>query len=364
MENKNSLDYRLLTYILALIGLGLVMNYSASSIYALEKYGSSVYFLARQLIWIFIGLIALLFFSFFDYKKLKFWSRPILLVCLIFLVLVLLFGREIGGAKRWLRFSGIGFQPSELTKLAMILFVAYYCDKKKSKLAHFGVGLLPLLTILGLFCGLIFIQPDFGTAVLIGLSCITLIFVAGAHWQHILTLILVTVPLIGVAAWSQPYRRRRILSFLNPWENAQGSSYQLAQSLLALGSGGLKGVGLGNSNAKLFYLPELHTDFIFPIFAEEMGLAGSLGILFLFYLIVRSGFKIASQLSDLFGQLLAIGITLLFFFQVILNIAVVTGCLPTKGLSLPLVSFGGSSVVVTLAGLGILLNLSRHGKQI
>ncbi len=363
MENKKTLDYSLLTAILSLISVGLVMNYSASSIYALEKYGSSVFFLVRQLIWISIGLVGLSLLSYYDCRKLKIWSRPLLFFCFISLLLVLVLGREVGGAKRWLRFSGIGFQPSELTKLALILFVSYYCDKKKSKLTHFKSGLFPLLIILGTFCGLIFIQPDFGTAVLIGLSCMTLIFIAGASWDHLLTLVLVGVPLLGMAAWAQPYRRRRILSFLNPWENSQGSSYQLAQSLLALGSGGLKGVGLGNSHAKLFYLPELHTDFIFPIFAEEMGLAGSLAILALFAMIVRSGFKIASQQSELFSQLLATGITLVFFYQVILNIAVVTGCLPTKGLSLPLVSFGGSSVVVTLAGLGILLSLSRYGKQ-
>ena len=356
-------DFLLMTVVLALMGIGLVTIYSSSAIYALDRFGNPAYFLIRQIVWIALGLGAAVFFMGYDHQKLKRWVPALMVLCLACLVAVLLVGRVAGGARRWLRIGGLGFQPSEFAKLTLILFTAYYCDKKRSKIGQFARGLLPILLVLGLYCGLIFLQPDLGTPVLIFLTCVTMIFIGGADVKQLLGLALPLVPLIGMAAWLEPYRRRRILAFLHPWENAQGRSYQLVQSLLAMGSGGLTGVGLGESHSKLLYLPEPHTDFIFPIFAEEFGLAGTWFIIALFALMAWAGLRIASRSNNLFSSLLASGITLMVLYQTIYNIAMVTGCLPTKGLPLPFISFGGSSLLITLASMGILLNISRNAER-
>jgi cell division protein FtsW len=356
-------DFLLLSVIFALMGIGLVTIYSSSSIYALDRFGNSTYFLVRQLIWIALGMAAAVFFMGYDHQKLKQWVPHLMVLCLICLVLVLFMGRTVGGARRWLRIGGLGFQPSELAKLTLILFTAYYCDKKRSKIGQFARGLMPILGVLGFYCGMIFLQPDLGTPVLILLTCVTMIFIGGASTRQLMSLAMPFVFLVGLAAWLEPYRRRRILAFLHPWENAQGRSYQLVQSLLALGSGGLTGVGLGESRSKLLYLPEPHTDFIFPIFAEEFGLAGSWFIIALFGLMAWAGYRIASRATNLFSTLLASGITLMILYQTIYNIAMVTGCLPTKGLPLPFISFGGSSLLVTLASMGILLNISKNAER-
>ena len=352
-----------MSVIMIFLGLGIIVIYSSSAIYALDKFGSSAYFLWRQLLWTVIGLGAACFFIVYDHRKLKFWIQPMLLASVVLLILVLIFGREVSGAKRWLRIGGIGFQPSEFVKLVLVLFVAGYCDRKRSKMQNFRKGLLPLLAVIGGICGLIFLQPDMGTPILILLTCVTMIFMGGGKILHLTGLAAFFAPLAGLAAWIEPYRRRRILAFLSPWENAQGSSYQLVQSLLAMGSGGLTGVGLGDSHSKLLYLPEPHTDFIFPIFGEEFGLAGSLAVLVLFGLMAWLGFRIAARTTNLFSSLVASGITILTLYQAILNIAMVTGCIPTKGLPLPFLSFGGSSLVVTLSAMGILLNISRYSRR-
>ncbi|MBI2119668.1 MAG: putative lipid II flippase FtsW [Elusimicrobia bacterium] len=363
MKTRYPPDPILLSIILALLGLGLVANYSSSAIFALERYGSSTYFLWKQFLWIVIGIALALFFINYDHRKLKSMVRPLLVLNIILLILVLIWGREVGGAKRWLRFLGLGFQPSEITKLSLIIFVAYYCDKKRSKIESFSKGLLPLLLVIGFFCGMIFLQPDLGTPVLIGFTCIVISFIGGAKLKQILSLGMLLLPLISLAAWAEPYRRKRILSFLHPWEDPQGSGYQLVQSLLALGSGGLKGVGLGQSHSKLLYLPEPHTDFIFPILAEELGLLGSLSLLVLYGLLGWMGFRIATRTKNMFSSLLASGITLIIVLQALFNIGAVSGCIPTKGLPLPLISFGGSSLVITLISLGILSNISRYARK-
>jgi len=353
----------LITVLLIFVGMGLVMVYSSSAIYAFEKYGSASYFLWRQVIWALIGLSAAGFFVFFDHRKLQKLANPLLLLTLAGLIAVLIIGREVSGARRWLRLGGIGFQPSEFAKLAMIIFVASYCDRKKSKLENFQKGVLPLLFVVALFCGLIFLEPDFGNASLLFLTCLSMVFIGGGNLKQIFILGLMAAPLAGLAVWLEPYRRRRILAFLNPWENPQGASYQIVQSILALGSGGLTGVGLGGSHSKLLYLPKPHTDFIFPIFGEEFGLMGSWAVIGLFGVLAALGFRIAARSLNLFSSLLAGGITMLILFQAILNIAVVTGCLPPKGFPLPFFSFGGSSLIVTLSASGILLNISRSAKK-
>ncbi len=360
MKIKTPPDLYLLSNIMVLLGVGVVIIYSSSAIYAFERFGSSTYFLSRQLIWIAVGLLCGFFFTVYSHEKLRDWIKPMLIVCLILLVAVLFFGRTVGGAKRWLRLGGIGFQPSEFVKLTLILYTAYYCDRKRSKIEDFKRGLLPLLGMVGFFCGLIFLQPDLGTPVLIFLTCLTIALIGGARWKHLAAMGLAVMPFIAAAAWLSPYRRARMLSFLDPWENAQGTSYQLVQSLLALGYGGLTGTGLGGSKSKLLYLPEPHTDFIFPIFGEEFGLMGSWLIIGLFAGLAWCGYRISVRTTHLFSSLLASGITLLVLYQAIINIAMVTGCVPTKGLPLPFISFGGSSLVVTLSAMGILLNISRN----
>lgn len=359
MKTKNSPDFLLMSVVLILMGLGLVTIYSSSAIYALDRFGSSTYFFWRQLIWILISLCVGSFFIFYDHRRLRFWVNPLLLISLILLILVLVIGKEAGGAKRWIRIGEIGFQPSELVKLVLILFVAHYLDRKKSKIKDFKNGLLPLCVVVALFCSLIFIQPDLGTPVLIAFTFLTMIFFGGVRKSHLASLTLSILILALLAIWSEPYRWKRVLAFLNPWENSLGSSYQLIQSLLALGSGGLTGVGLGGSHSKLLYIPEPHTDFIFPVYAEEFGLIGSWFILILFGLIAWSGFRIATRSSNLFSSLVASGVTVMILYQAIFNIAIVTGCLPTKGVSLPFLSFGGSSLVVMMVGIGMILNISK-----
>lgn len=353
----------MVSLVLGLLGLGLVAIYSSSAVYAMDRFNSPAYFFWKQLTWIGIGLTGALILLVYDHRKLRVWIKPLLALCLALLAAVLIFGHEVSGAKRWLRVAGIGFQPSELVKIALILFVADYCDRKRSRLHSFKNGLAPVLAVVGLFCGLIFLQPDLGTPVLIAVTCLVIIFIGGASWRHMAGLVSAGLLVTFSAVWLKPYRRRRLLSFLDPWNDVSGEGYQLVQSLLAIGSGGIAGVGLGGSHSKLLYLPEPHTDFIFPIFSEELGLVGSLAILSLFGLVAWRGFRISSRATNFFSSLLSSGITLLILLQALFNIAVVTGCLPTKGLPLPFISFGGSSLVVTMAAVGILLNISRSAKS-
>ena len=356
-------DWEIAAIVGIMLGIGLVTIYSSSGIYALERFGNSSYFFTRQLLWIVLGIIAGFFAMQFDHRKLKFWTRPLLAVSIILLVAVLFLGHSVGGASRWLRIGGIGFQPSELAKLSLILFTAYYCDKKHSRIEHFLRGLFPLLLVLGFVCGLIFVQPDLGTPALILATCLTIIFLGGAKIMQFASLFGVVSFLVGIAIWMKPYRRKRLLAFLNPWEDVHGTSYQLIQSLLAMGSGGLVGVGLGDSHSKLMYLPEPHTDFIFPILAEEWGIVGSFAILALFARLAWKGFQVAVDAPELFSTLLAGGITTLILYQACFNIAMVTGCIPTKRLPLPFISFGGSSLVISLTMIGILLNISRFSPR-
>ncbi len=361
-KTKTPPDYFLFSVVLIMLGLGLVAIYSSSAVYAMDKYNSPAYFFWKQLTWIGLGTVAGLFLVLVDHRKLRAWIKPMLAACFAMLIAVLVWGREVSGAKRWLRFAGIGFQPSEAVKIALILFVADYCDRKRSRMNSFKQGLLPVLIVIGLFCGLILLQPDLGTPVLIASACLVVIFLGGAEWKHLAGLGLAGALFTFGAVWLKPYRRRRLMTFLDPWNDVSGEGYQLVQSLLAIGSGGIAGVGLGSSHSKLLYLPEPHTDFIFPIFSEEVGLAGSLILLSLFGLVAWRGFRISHRASSVFSSLLSSGITVMILLQALFNIAVVTGCLPTKGLPLPFISFGGSSLVITLAAVGILLNISRTMK--
>jgi len=351
-------DIFLLSVVLFLVFIGVVMVFSASAIVSHEKFDTSYLFLIKQLIWTVMGVFLMLVLAKVDYNKLQKFSRPLMVFSFSLLVLVLLI--ESGEIKRWLKFGMMSFQPSEMAKFCLILYVADVLDRKGSKLQDFKKGLLPILIVTAMFLILIYAEPDLGTAVVLGLVILAILFMGGARLSHLLSLVLLSLPLLYFAIFHVAYRRERILTFINPWADAQRIGYQIVQALLALGSGGFFGKGLGASRAKLFFLPEPYTDFIFSIIGEELGFLGASLIIFLFVIIVWRGLRIATRAPNQFGNLLAAGITFLITFQAVLNISIVTACLPTKGITLPFLSYGGSSLVFSLMGVGILLNISRQ----
>lgn len=355
-------DYVLLIPTLLLVGFGLVAIYSSSSFLAEHKYGDSYFYLKRQGIFCLLGLCFLIMAKNIPtefYAKLVY---PFLMLSLALLVALLIpgIGTKIGGASRWLRFGGISFQPSELAKLSLALYLAYSMAKKTTDMALFTKGFVPHLIIAGLFMGLIILQPDLGTCIIIGGWLIVLLFVGGVRIVHLAGLMIVCMPVVFWLIWKADYRLKRWWTFLNPWEDPQGLGFQIIHSFLAFGSGGLFGVGLGNSKQKLFYLPEPHTDFILSIIAEELGLAGLACIVVLFAILIMRGIRVALDAPDLYGTYLALGITSFIALQVLVNMGVVLGLLPTKGLTLPLISYGGSSLVISLMGIGMLLNISSR----
>jgi len=351
-------DIFLLSVVLFLVFTGVVMVFSASAIVSYEKFDTSYLFLTKQLIWTVMGIFLMLTLVRVDYNKLQKFSRPLMVFSLSLLVLVLLI--DHGEIKRWLRFGMVSFQPSEMAKFCLIFYVADVLDRKGSKLQDLKRGFLPVLIVTAMFLILIYVEPDLGTAVILGLVILAMLFMGGVRLSHLLSLLFLSVPLLYFAIFHVGYRRGRILSFLNPWADAQRIGYQVVQALLALGSGGFFGKGLGASKAKLFFLPEPYTDFIFSIIGEELGFLGASLIVFLFVLIAWRGLRIATRAPNQFGNLLAAGITFVITFQAVLNISIVTACLPTKGITLPFLSYGGSSLVFSLIGVGILLNISRQ----
>ncbi len=356
--------YLLFIVTFVLIGFGLVAIYSTSAIFAQQKFGDSLFFLKRQLLWVSLGLVAMLIAWGVKYELIKSLSKPLLFLTIALLVLVLFpqFGREAGGARRWLRIGAVGFQPSELGKLALILYLSDYLTRKQNKIKSFSRGFFPPMLVLGGMAGLILIQPDLGTVVLLGIVSLILLFVAGIRIIYLGGLVLSSLPALYFLISGVGYRQRRILAFLNPWQHATGAGYQIVQSFLALGSGGVKGVGLGESRQKLFYLPASYTDFIFSIVGEELGFIGTVSLVVLFLVFLWAGIRVAYQSPDLFGYLLGIGITVAISLQAIMNIGVATGSLPTKGISLPFISFGGSSLLFNMMGVGLLLNIARRRK--
>lgn len=344
-----------------MIAIGIIMIYSASAIFAYERYQDSTYFLKRHLLYLLAGLIGAVGVMVFDYRKLKKMARPILLFSILLLVLVLIpgIGKEAGGARRWFKVFGLSFQPSEFAKIAIIIYLADFLSRKQSSIKNFFYGFLPSAIGLGALSGFVLLQPDLGTAISIAAIGATMYFVAGIRMVYLLWAALLSMPLLYIMVFKVAYRRRRILAFLNPWFDPRGVGFQIVQSFLALGSGGLLGVGLGKSQQKLFYLPASHTDFIFSIIGEELGLAGALGVVIIFILFVLNGARIAFKAPDLFGQFLALGIVSKVAFEAAVNIGVSIGCLPTKGLPLPFVSYGGSALIFNMMAVGLLLNVGR-----
>jgi len=361
---RSAPDVYILIATLGLLGMGVVMVYSASAVLAFREFGDSFYYLKRQLIFAGLGLVAMYFTMNVDYWVWKKYAKLGMIVCFALLVIVLVpgIGDVRGGARSWLGIGSFGIQPSEFMKLAMIIFLAKLLSEHQERLAKFATGLMPPLCIVGLAFGLIMLQPDLGSgAVLVGASLIV-IYAAGARVGHLAGLALAGAAGFVGLVLAAPYRMQRITGYLDPWSDPLGSGYQIIQSLYAIGPGGLVGLGLGASRQKHSYLPEPQTDFIFSIVAEELGFLGGALMIALFLLLVWRGMRTAITAPDAFGSLLAVGIVGIVGVQVFINIGVVIGLLPVTGITLPLISAGGSSLTLLLTALGVLLNVSRYSR--
>ena len=344
-----------------LVCIGIVMIYSASAIYAHEARGDSAYYLKRHLFYIIVGCTLCALAMSVNYMQLRKLAKPLLLVSFFLLVVLLLpgIGRSIGGARRWFRIGSFSFQPSELAKFALILYTADFLTRKKSYITSFFHGFLPVLILLILMCMLILVQPDLGTSLAIFVICFTMFLVGGVKLTHLLSVILSSLPLMYISIFSVPYRRDRILAFLNPWKDPQGFGFQIIQSLVALGSGGFAGVGLGQGKQKLLYLPAAYTDFIFSIIGEELGFIGTASIVILFILFLILATSISLKAKDSFGQILSFGLISCLVIEAIINMGVVTNLFPTKGLPFPFISYGGTSLVFNMSYVGLILNIGK-----
>ena len=349
-------DKGLMIVSLILLLSGLIMVLSSSGI-IVEQSAFKYFF--KQVMWAIISFVLFAVFLSLDYKHLRKWPLRLLIICFVLLIAVFLFGKSINGAKRWLNLGVLNFQPSEMVKLSLILALADYLDKNKSKLMQIS-GLAPCIGIIILFCALIAAQPDLGVPAVIMAVSLILLYIAGANKLYLSVVVAAAIAAIAAGIITMPYRMKRLLAFLDPWNDSSGAGYQLIQSLLSLGSGGIFGKGLGQGEFKRYYLPAQHTDFIFSIIGEEFGLFGGLFIIVMFTLFLYIGYKIARNAPDLFGSLLAMGITLLIVVQAYFNIAVCCGFVPTKGISLPFISYGGTSLMFTSISVGILANISQQ----
>jgi cell division protein FtsW len=361
-RRKPPMDYTLLLICVSLVCWGIVMIYSASAIWAEQHLGTPFYFFNRQLLWAIASLGAMMLFSRLNYNRLREHVGPIFLATCIALVAALL-SPAVAGVHRWVRLGSFGLQPAEFAKLTSVLYLAFYLDRKRSKLDSPFHGLVMPLCVVGVLLGLIAKEPDLGTPSLMFAVTVLMIFIGGGKAHYVLGAAAAAAPVVLYMILSVPYRRARLLSFMEPFENIRGAGYQLAQSILAVGSGGWFGKGFGASKLKLMYLPTPHTDFIFPVVCEELGLVGALAMLALFGAILVRGMRIARSAPNLFGTLLAAGITLSICLQAFFNVGMSIGLLPTKGIPLPFISFGGSSLLATLVGIGILLNISRQANR-
>ena len=355
-----SVDPVLLGAVLALVSLGLVMVYSASAVIAAEKQGNGFYFLERQLLAAGVGLVAMAAAVRLGYRRLARLAYPMLVLSIVLLVLVLVpgVGTVVGGARRWLRVPGLSLQPAEIAKFTWVVYLAYSLAKKREKVATFSIGFLPHLLLAGLLVALCMAEPDFGSSVELLVLLFILLFAAGTKVSYLVGSVLLALPMAYAAIAHSPYRWARIKAFLDPWAHRHDIGYQVAQSLISVGSGGLFGLGLGESRQKLFFLPEAHTDFIFSIIGEELGLLGAVATIILFGIVVWRGTRAALRASETFGTYLGLGLTAMLGFQAAVNMSVAMGMLPTKGLTLPFISYGGCSLVISMAAAGVLLSLS------
>jgi len=351
----------ILLTVAVLLMIGIVMIYSTSAVYAFDKYGDSGYFVKRHLIYLAIGISLAVFCMSVPARGISSNARIIMLFCILLLVIVLVpgIGTEAKGARRWLRFFGLGVQPSEIAKIGLIIYLADLTARKKHLMQNLKFGFFPPLFVIGLTAGLVLIEPDLGTSVSILFIGFVVMFTAGARFKHMLAITLSMIPVLALAIKCEPYRMKRVLLFLNPGKDPRGAGFQLMQSFIALGSGGLLGVGLGASRQKLFYLPEAHTDFIFSIIGEELGFLGAASVLLLFAVLIWFLLRLSFKIMDEFASRVVLGISVMIAFEVMVNIGVSIGVLPTKGLPLPFISYGGSSLVCHMAAIGLVFNMAR-----
>ena len=364
MARKLKSDRILFLATILLVGLSIVMVYSASAMLAQERFQQPYLFLTKQLMWAVLGLAFLGIVMRVDYRN---YREPVFIwSCLGIVVLGLvavLFCPPVNNARRWVSLGGLGIEPSELAKLSVIFFIAALLERRVHRINEVGYSLLPIAIVVCGLVGLILLEPDFGTSMTLALIAAAMVFAAGLSYAHIGGAAIALLPLVTILAVAAPYRRARLLAFLNPWDDPLNTDFQIIQSLLAVGTGGISGRGLMNGVQKLFYLPEPHTDFIYAVISEELGLVGATLVLLCFCLITWRGLRIALRAPDNFGALLAFGLTMMVGAQAFVNMSVVLGLLPTKGLPLPFVSAGGSSLLINLLGMGVLLNVSQHASS-
>ncbi len=361
---RSTPDFVIIITTLALLTIGMIMVYSASAVWATYKFDDAFFFAKRQFFFAGLGVCAMFIIMNVDYWNWRTWSKLVIIVCFLLLIIVLIPGVGLvrGGARSWLGVGAFSIQPSEFMKFAMIAFLAKYLSENQKKITKFKQGLLPSLSLVMVAFGLIMLQPDLGTgAVMVG-TCIIMIFVSGAKVSHFVGLGLVGLAGFAGLIISAPYRIKRITSFLDPWSDPLGTGFQIIQSLYAIGPGGLMGLGLGESRQKFFYLPEPQTDFIFAILSEELGFIGGSFVILLFSILFWRGIRVALGAPDLFGSLFAVGIIGMIAIQVMINIGVVIGLMPVTGITLPFLSYGGSSLTLMLVAVGVLLNISRYAK--
>lgn len=361
---KKHIDYIFLISIIIVSIFGLVMIYSSSYIWAEYKFNDPYKYLKNQALFFIIGLIMIFLITKLDINILKKHANKILLISIILLILVLIpgIGRVRNGSRSWFGIGSLGIQPSEATKLALIIFVSKYLTEKEKQMTNIKKGILPVILLTLFVFGLIMLQPDFGTGIIIVMSIMGLLFIGGVPFKFFLYLGFLGIGGIIALIIMAPYRLKRILSFLNPWSDPLGSGFQIIQSLYAIGPGGIFGQGFLNSRQKHFYLPEPQTDFIFAIISEEFGFLGVIIVVGLISLIIYRGIKIAKNTNDLFSKYLSFGLTFCLAFQAILNLMVVVGLIPVTGVTLPFLSYGGSSLLITLCSMGIILNISKYKK--
>ncbi|MEW6662257.1 MAG: putative lipid II flippase FtsW [Bacillota bacterium] len=360
---KGSPDYVLILTILLLLSVGIVMVFSASAYSAMLEKGDRFHYLKRQVLWTLVGLPVMAFVMNVDYFRVKRFAGLFLVFSLVLLLLVPFMGIAKYGATRSLGFGAVTFQPSELVKPIVVMFMAKSLSDNQAYLHQLFKGLAPQLAVLAIVAGLIMAQPDLGTTVAVAGTSFVMFIAAGVRLAHLLPLGLVGLGGAALLVVSEEYRMRRILAFLAPEKDPTGAGFQIIQSLIALGSGGVFGMGLGEGRQKLLYIPERHTDFIFAIIGEELGFIGITVVIILFAILVWRGFRIAINAPDVYGSLLAVGLTTMVALQAVINMGVVSGSLPITGITLPLISYGGSSLLFTLVGLGMLLNISCYGAQ-
>ncbi|CCX42545.1 cell division protein FtsW [Clostridium sp. CAG:1024] len=361
-KTQHRMDYAILLTVTLLCAFGLVMVFSASYYYAQNTASTNYdgyYYIRKQAVYLALGYPTMILLSFFDYKRLEGFKVIGMLISLVLLVAVLIFGHELNGAKRWLVIAGQSIQPSEVAKFGMMLYMCAFMSKKHAVMKSFKYGMLPMLLVIGVVCGLVMLQPNMSMAVIMGMLGYALLFVGGCDGKQMILLLIAAIGAFVLLAVIEPYRMARLTSFTDPWKDPLGTGYQLIQSFYAIGSGGLFGRGLNNSRQKLLFLTYGESDFIFAVVCEELGFFGALAILLAYGFIIYRGIRVALRCRDRFGSLLAAGITVVFAIQIFVNIGVVTGAFPTTGQALPFISAGGSSMVIFLAAMGVLLNISR-----